>query len=136
MKAKALIAAIVCSSAFPAAATVDGWFDAVAPGAIDQAYGWICDEGSPYSTPSGSLAVYLNGVYYTDYNLTSSDYGSYRSDVPAAGFCGGNAYVGWQISGFFVAQNQTIDVYYRFPNNSLQLLGGSGKICNNGSYCQ
>lgn len=131
-KAAALITATTL--ALPANAAIFGWFDVIYVGMFDTATGWICDTADPNSVPQGSLVIYRNGTYYGE-QAVSSAWGGYRPDVPAAGYCGSNSYTGWSLSGWFTGTGVAIDVYYRHPDNSLQLIGGSGKVCNGPGIC-
>jgi hypothetical protein len=133
-KFMATLGATACALlSFPVqASTIRGWFDAVGIGMVDTAYGWICDESNPYQPPAGVLSVYVGGTHQGDYPLNGGNWGMTRSDVPEAGFCGGNANVGWAILSWF---NYPMYVYYKHPDGTLQLLGGSPKTCTGPGWC-
>ena len=128
--------ALLGAAAAPASANILGWFDSVNVAMVDNAYGWICDSASPNTAPAGDLVVKNRNSGFTvgTYSVASS-WGGYRPDVPSAGFCGSNDYTGWTVMGWFAHTDEPIDVYYRFPDTTMQLLGGSGKVCNGVGWC-
>ena len=143
------IAAMALSTAMAAgssSAAEIGWFDSVSAGWVDDAMGWVCMNEDPANTPSyGSLDVYLDtpaeqgGYYYGNFTLDNgSTYGFYKDGVNAAGYCGTDAYVGFDLSGWFWDDNSASEtnvyIYWRDLAGNLTLLGGSPiKISNTGT---
>jgi hypothetical protein len=129
----ALALASALGAASSSQAAIIGYFDMINVGMTDTAYGWICDTSSPYTAPSGNLVVYVEGSYYGEQSVTSA-WGGARSDVASS--CGRNGYAGWTIVGWLASDNSPgTEIYYRLPDNSLQLLGGSGKVCTQLGNC-
>jgi hypothetical protein len=133
MAAMALSAAMAAGSS---SAAEMGWFDSVDEGWVDDAKGWVCMNEDPANTPSyGSLDVYLDapaeqgGFYYGNFTLDNgSTYGFFKDGVNAAGYCGTDSYVGFDISGWFSNDDSSdtpVYIYWRDLTGNLTMLGGS-----------
>jgi hypothetical protein len=117
-----------------------GWLDGVAVGMDDVAYGWVCENEDPFHTPEyGSIDVFLDGpagfgIYYGNFPLVQGNYGYFKQGVNAAGFCGSNPYVSFEIWGWFSDPGgqspNTIYVYWRDSQGNLTKIGGSGITMN------
>jgi hypothetical protein len=107
---------------------------------FDTAYGWFCVNEDPFMTGEyGSLDVYLDapkekgGYFYGNFQLAQGNWGYYRAGVNAAGFCGSDPYIGFQLWGWFSDDSGTAEVpntiyvyWHDKATNKLTLLGGSG----------
>ena len=132
---KAAVALLASAIASVAHAGIQGYFDKLNVASTDTAYGWICDTSNFSTAPAGELVIYVAGSYYGEVEVANV-WGGYRPDVPSGGFCGTNNYTGWAITGWFATPNSPgTQIYYRHPGGTLELLGGSGKVCPNPGDC-
>jgi hypothetical protein len=116
--------------------TVNGWIDGVKVDMIDTAFGWVCVNQDAFNTPEyGSLDVYLHapadkrGEYYGNFLLDPAQWGYFKQGVNAAGYCGTDPYVSFQLTGWFSDEGygpNTIYIYFHDKSNHLTLIGGSG----------
>jgi hypothetical protein len=131
------IGALASMIAATSQAAIIGSFDGVDVQMTDTAYGWICDSSSPNTQPPGDLVMYDGpagggGSVIQGYPMSSS-WGYSRPDVPAAGFCGSNAHTGFQLVGWFYPD--TVYLYYKFPNNTLQQIGTAHNCSSGPGWC-
>ena len=120
------------SLSLTANSAINGYFDAIHYGLVDDAYGWICDSSNPNTAPPGNLVWYSGGPAggggtIWQENSVSFYWGFYRPDVPAAGYCGSNQYAGFGAHDWIPS---TVYLYYRDTSGNLTLINGSPKICS------